>query len=540
MLKYVEFACDKRQIPECMDYVKDRFRELGVERERAVQLNLAIEEILVKLIEKSEDDARLKFSVSRGFGGTRLEISARGSEFDIDDLKKEIFFSDKTVHNDTDNSDMDDVIISLADRIFGNGIYVRHGRGDVNRAVFMLKQAPVLYQIFAALILAIVVGLLMRGHSEFADAYIQPFGVIFLNLIKFIVCPIVLFSIMSGIVSMKDIGKVGKTGGITVIYYLLTTCLAIITGLIGGYLFRGIFPVISTTSVTYEAKGSASVMDVLVGIFPSNFLTPFLEANMLQVIIMAVLLGFSVILVGDRASGAVDAVNTLNNIFMKSMELILRLSPVGVFCLLTPVVAGNGVEVVGSLARFILVAYLGYLIHAIAVYSFSVAALGGVSPVTFFKEMMPAMLFAFSSASSVGTLPLNMKCTEKLGVPREISSFVLPLGATINMDGTALYQGVCAIFIASCYGIDLTLSQMMTIVLTAVLASIGTAGVPGAGIVMLAMVLSSAGLPVDGIALVAGVDRVFEMGRTTLNITGDASCAVVVSGILNRKRAKQT
>ena len=156
----------------------------------------------------------------------------------------------------------------------------------------------------------------------------------------------------------------------------------------------------------------------------------------------------------------------------------------------------------------------------------------------FFKKMLPAILFAFSSASSVGTLPLNLDCTEKLGASREVASFVLPLGATINMDGTAIYQGVCAIFIASCYGIDLTLGQMVTIVLTATLASVGTAGVPGAGMIMLAMVLTSVGLPIDGIALVAGVDRIFDMGRTTLNITGDASCAIIVSNMMRKRAAK--
>ena len=191
---------------------------------------------------------------------------------------------------------------------------------------------------------------------------------------------------------------------------------------------------------------------------------------------------------------------------------------------------------IGSLAKVILCAYIAYALHAILVYSMAVRAIGGMSPLKFFKGMMPAMLFAFSSASSVGTLPINMECANKLGASREVTSFALPLGATINMDGTAIYQGVCAVFIASCYGIDLTLPQMLTIVITATLASVGTAGVPGAGMIMLAMVLASVNLPVDGIALVAGVDRIFDMGRTTLNITGDASCAIIVTHLLEKKR----
>ncbi len=231
-------------------------------------------------------------------------------------------------------------------------------------------------------------------------------------------------------------------------------------------------------------------------------------------------------------------VDTLNDTFLKAMELIVKLSPIGVFCLICPVVAENGPAVLGSLAKVLLVAYIGYILHAIIVYSISVRTMGGMSPLKFFKGMLPAIMFAFSSASSVGTLPINMECSEKLGADKDISSFVLPLGATINMDGTAIYQGVCAIFIASCFGIHLTFAQMLTIVLTATLASIGTAGVPGAGMVMLAMVLQSVGLPVEGIALVAGVDRIFDMGRTTVNIVGDASCAIIVSNLERRKAAK--
>ena len=400
------------------------------------------------------------------------------------------------------------------------------------------KKLSLAMQIFIAMLLAIVGGLLLQGQADFATNFIKPFGTIFLNLVKFIVVPIVLFSIMCGIISMKDIRKVGSIGLKTVVFYLCTTAFAVTIGLLGANLFKGLFPVIATTDLSYEASASASFMDTLVNIFPSNFFKPMVEANMLQVIVVAVLLGFSIILVGEKNAKVVSAFNDLNEIFMKCMELILKLSPIGVFCLLCPIIAANGAAIIGSLAMVLLTAYICYIVHAVVVYSLSVKAMGGMSPIEFFKGMMPAIIFAFSSASSVGTLPINLSCTEKLGAKKEVASFVLPLGATINMDGTAIYQGVCAVFIASCYGIQLTLPQMLTIVLTATLASIGTAGVPGAGMVMLAMVLTSVGLPVDGIALVAGVDRIFDMGRTTVNITGDAACAIVVSNI-EEKRGKK-
>ena len=392
-------------------------------------------------------------------------------------------------------------------------------------------------QIFIALVLAVIAGIIFTRNPSIATNYIKPFGTIFLNLIKWIVCPLVFFSIMAGVISMRDIRKVGSIGGKTVIYYLCTTAFAVAIGLLFSNIFKGIFPVLSTTDLSYEPTAtSVNFMDTLVGIFPSNFVKPFVDANMLQIIVSSLFIGFALIMISEKYD-SIDfkAVNVANEICMKIMEMILKLSPIGVFCLLCPVVAENGPAILGSLLKVLLVAYLCYFIHTVAVYSTTVKVFAGMNPVTFFKGMMPAIIMAFSSASSVGTLPLNLECCEKLGADREVASFVLPLGATINMDGTAIYQGVCAVFIASCFGISLTLPQMITIVLTATLASVGTAGVPGAGMVMLAMVLQSVGLPVEGIALVAGVDRIFDMGRTVVNITGDASCAIVVSAMERRK-----
>ena len=393
-------------------------------------------------------------------------------------------------------------------------------------------------QIFIALLLAIIAGLILMKKPDIATNYIQPFGTIFLNLIKWIVCPLVFFSIISGIVSMRDVKKVGVIGGSTILYYMVTTAFAISIGLLLSNALKWLFPVISTTDLQYDTTQTEfHLMDTIVNIFPSNFASPFVEANMLQVIISALIVGLALVIIGSKRNIVeYHFINILNDVCMKVMEIILKLSPIGVFCLLCPVIAENGPAVLGSLAMVLLVTYLAFIIHAAVVYSITVRTLGGLSPLKFFKGMIPAIMMAFSSASSVGTLPLNLDCTEKLGADKEVASFVLPLGATINMDGTAIYQGVCAVFIASCYGITLTLPQMLTIVLTSTLASIGTAGVPGAGMIMLAMVLQSVGLPIEGIALVAGIDRIFDMGRTVVNITGDASCAIVVSN-LNRKKS---
>lgn len=403
------------------------------------------------------------------------------------------------------------------------------------------KKLSLAAQIFIGLGLGIIAGLifLAAGKADWAVNYVKPFGTIFLNLIKFIVVPIVLTSIIAGVISMQDIRKVGSIGWKTVVYYMMTTACAVIIGLVFANIFKGTYQVLQTSGLEYEVAETGSFMDTLVNIFPSNAVQPLANATMLQVIVIALFFGFGIILAGDKGKPLADLINSLCDVSMIIMEMILKLSPIGVFCLITPVVAENGTKILGSLAMVLLTAYICYIIHAVVVYSATVKTMAGINPITFFKGMAPAMVFAFSSASSVGTLPMNLECAEKLGADREVASFVLPLGATINMDGTAIYQGVCAVFIATCYGVNLTLPQMLTIVLTATLASIGTAGVPGAGMVMLAMVLQSVGLPVEGIALVAGVDRIFDMGRTTVNITGDAACSIIVSKMEAKKELRK-
>lgn len=405
------------------------------------------------------------------------------------------------------------------------------------------KSLPLAFWIFIGLVVGVVAGLALMAvpnGEAIALQYVKPFGTIFLNLLKFIVVPIVLFSIAAGVISMQDISMVGSVGTKTVVYYMCTTAFAVLLSLVlaSGAKAMHLFTALSTTGLEYTPPEGQSLMDTFVNIFPSNAITPLANASMLQVIVISLLLGFGILLAKEKGMVAAQVVDSFNEVCQKIMDLIIRLSPIGVACLLCPVVAENGPKVLGKLAMVLLVAYVGYAVHALVVYSLTVKTLGGVGPMEFFKGMAPAMMMAFSSASSVGTLPFTLECSEKLGARREVASFVLPLGATINMDGTAIYQGVCAVFIASCYGINLSLGDMATIVLTATLASIGTAGVPGAGMVMLAMVLQSVNIPVEGIALVAGIDRIFDMGRTTINITGDAACAVIVSKLEDRKAAR--
>ena len=405
-----------------------------------------------------------------------------------------------------------------------------------------MKKLSLPIQIFIALGLGVVAGLILLSVGEggvgFAVDYIKPIGTIFLNLLKFIVVPIVITSIIQGVVSLSDIKKVGSIGLKTIIYYFLTTAFAITIGLIFANLFKGSFQQLQTSDLAYEAAEPTKFMDTIVKIFPSNFFEPMVSSTMLQVIVIALFLGFGIILAGEKGKLLGDFIDSLYEVFMVIMKGIIKLTPIAVFCLITPVVAQNGPQVLGSLAMVLLTAYIAYFVHAILTYGTTVSVLGKMNPVQFFKGALPAFMFAFSSTSSIGTLPVTMEAAENLGARKDVASFTLPLGATINMDGTAIYQGVCAIFIAACFGIDLTFGQMITIVLTATLASIGTAGTPGAGMIMLAMVLQSVGLPVEGIALVAGVDRIFDMGRTGVNVVGDLSAAVIVSRQEDAKEAK--
>lgn len=400
------------------------------------------------------------------------------------------------------------------------------------------KKFPLAFWIFMGLFLGILAGVALMKTPEIAEEYIKPFGTLFLNLVKFIVVPIVLFSIMSGVISMRDIRKVGKIGIKTVIFYMTTTAIAVVIGLTFANVFKGTFGQISTSGLEFTAAEAPGFITTLINIFPSNIIAPMSEANMLQVIVTALFFGFAVIAAGEKGKAFADFAESANTVSMIIMDAIIKFSPIGVFCLITPVVAQNGTGILGSLLTVLSVAYGAYILHMVVVYSWAVKVLAKMSPLKFFGGMMPAIMMAFSSASSVGTLPLNLECTEKMGAKKDVASFVLPLGATINMDGTAIYQGVCAIFIASCFGVDLTLAQQVAIILTATLASIGTAGVPGAGMIMLAMVLQSVNLPVEGIALVAGIDRIFDMGRTTVNITGDAACALIVSKLEDMERKK--
>ena len=396
-------------------------------------------------------------------------------------------------------------------------------------------------QIILALLLACVVGYFLQDTPNIADLYIKPFGTIFLNLLKFIVVPLVMCSIISGIVSMKDISKVGRIGFWSMLYFMLTTIFAATLGLVVATLLKDFFPTINlNVENTQTDIVTLSLMDQLVGFFPKNILEPILGSSMMQVIVIALFIGIAIVHVGEKAEGAKQVILSFNEIVTKILGYIMAIAPIGVFCMLVPVVATNGAQVLGSYAVLIGVDYLCFFLHAILIYATCVFLLGRINPLRFFKEMTPAMLFAYSSDSSVATLPYTMECTRRLGVKKDLGNFVLSLGATVNMDGVAIYLGVTSVFIATCCGMDLNFNQYLAIAISSTIVSIGTPAIPGGSLALMAMVFASAGIPVEGVAIAAGIDRLVDMARTTMSVTGDASCAVILQRFLNKKKSDDT
>jgi Na+/H+-dicarboxylate symporter len=386
-------------------------------------------------------------------------------------------------------------------------------------------------KIFIGLAAGIVVGLFLTGNPEIANTFIKPFGSLFLNLIKMIIVPLVLSSLIVGAASMGDVKSLGRIGGKTVGYYLVTTMFAVTMGLLLGNVFQPGAGLTIPVDAEVAAKETPLLIDTLLNIIPSKPLKGIVEGEMLQIIAFALFLGIGVTsLPEEKGKPFINFFESLAEIMYKITGFVMQFAPIGVFGLITPVVAANGPDVLLPLVKVILAVYIGCILHSLLIYTSAIKLFTKIKPVDFFKGILPAAVTAFSTTSSSGTLPVSIKSVkDNLGVSDKIASFVLPLGATINMDGTALYQGVCALFIAQAYGIDLTFSQMITIILTATLGSIGTAGVPGAGFIMLTIVLQSVGLPLEGTALIAGIDRLLDMARTSVNVIGDTSAAAIIA-----------
>lgn len=385
---------------------------------------------------------------------------------------------------------------------------------------------PLIWKISIGFVVGIVFG---KVCSPEIVGYVQPLGTIFMALLNMLIVPLVLSSLVVGVASLGDIKALGRIGLKTVVLYLITTAIAIAIGLALGNIFQpgtGMDLALATAS---DPKAAPTLAQVLTGMFPKNIFFSLVNANMLQIIVFSLFLGVSITLAGEKGKLALSVFDSFAEAMYKMTGIVMGFAPYGVFALIAGTVSKYGAAVLLPFAKVIAAVYLGCIIHAVVVYSGLVAAVAHKSPFWFFSNIKEASITAFVTRSSSGTLPVTISCCKKMGVPEHVASFVLPLGATINMDGTALYQGVCALFIAQAFGIPLSLSAQLGIIVTATLGSIGTAGVPGAGLIMLTLVTTQAGLPLEGVAMIAGIDAILDMIRTSINITGDAAVATVVA-----------
>ena len=362
------------------------------------------------------------------------------------------------------------------------------------------------------------------------DGLFEVGGKVFLASLKLLVVPLVFVSLVCGTAALDDITKLGRVGGKTLALYLTTTAIAITLALSAAMLVQPGAGFDLPTDVGFVAKEAPSLTETLINIIPTNPIKAMAEGNMLQLIVFSVLFGLCLTLAGEPGGRVLSLFSDLNDVIMRLVTLLMAVAPYGVFCLLSKVFAEQGFGAFQPLLKYFFLVLGVLFLHGLVTYPSLLRLLGGLSPRLFLKKMRNPISFAFSTASSNATLPVTLETAEhKLGVHNSIASFTVPLGATINMDGTAIMQGVATAFIAQAYGIDLAATDFLMVVLTATLASIGTAGVPGVGLIMLAMVLRQVNLPVEGIGLIIGVDRLLDMVRTAVNITGDAAVTCIVA-----------
>ncbi len=390
-------------------------------------------------------------------------------------------------------------------------------------------------KIFIALLVGVIAGSIINSFTPGVAIYlidtVSVLGKIFISSLKMLIVPVVFFSIVCGVANLGDVASLGRIGGKAIFLYLLSTSIAITLALI----FATIIDPGSNTSLNlntdYQAQAAPAIGSILESLIPSNPLKALTEGNMLQIICFAIILGITLTkLKGDNSDKIKNALNAFNELFLKMIDIIMYFAPYGVFFLIFKTFMTQGFTAILELSSYFFTVLLVLIIHFLFTYGSFILLLTKMNIFFFYRKMRNTILFAFSTASSAATIPVTLKTVEKeLGVDKSVASFTVPLGATINMDGTAIMQGVATVFIANVYGIQLNFTDYMSVILIATLASIGTAGVPGVGLIMLAMVLNQVGLPTEGIALIIGIDRLLDMTRTAVNVTGDAAVSCVVA-----------
>ena len=404
----------------------------------------------------------------------------------------------------------------------------------------MTRKTSMTKKILRGMLLGLVLGSLINNFAHDVS-WVQDYlvmglfhvlGTMFISMLKMLVVPLVTFSLICGVVGIGDIGKLGRVGGKAFAYYMLTTALAITLAIaLASFFAPGAgFELAGAASSSFTTPEAPPFTQVLIDLIPTNPVAAYAEGNMLQIIFFTILFASCMLIVDKKAKPLMDLADTMNDVMMQVVNVVMWLAPLGVFALMAKTFAQQGIDLIIPMLGYFGVLVLALLLHVTGTLMLLLKLFGKVNPITFMKKMTAAQIFAFSTSSSNATIPVTLQTVEKrLGVDESIASFTVPFGATINMDGTAIMQGVATVFIANVYGIDLGIMEYLTVIGMSVLASIGTAGVPGVGLIMLAMVFNQVGLPVEGIALIIGVDRLLDMIRTAVNVTGDAAVSTIIA-----------
>ena len=384
------------------------------------------------------------------------------------------------------------------------------------------------WQMMIGLAVGVIVGAMV--DAQFAKTYFQPLGTLFIRLIRMVVVPLVFATIVAGAAGISDTAKLGRVATKTLLVYAVTTAIAVAMGLLfANWIDPGVGISLSTEGLKAKAVSAPSLVDTLLDIVPINPMEALAKGAILQVIFFAVLFGFGLAALGERGKPVLSFFELVGDVMIRVTNIVMKYAPIGVFGLISYTVAQHGLAVLLPLFKLILTSFLATAVLVLCILTPMVMLLGRTKPGIFFKGIFEPWLIAFTTCSSAAALPANLAAARRLGSTKAVASFSIPLGNTINMNGTAVYMGVCSVFAAEVYGIDLTMADQATIVLMGVIAAVGTAGVPGAGLIMTTVVFTQVGIPLEAVALIAGVDRILDMIRTSINVVGDVASAIVVT-----------
>jgi Na+/H+-dicarboxylate symporter len=531
-----QYKIEKQQISEGVKKAEEALSGMKFEKSRMMKASLSVEETLAILSENGTEDGTIKMVVRTFLGGITIDFSMPGQEFDIRAIEEEFDYEQEITE------ESEDMIRKVLLRSLGDGWKYYHKNG-VNHVKLTLRKIEKLsiYLTLGALLSSILFGMLMKqvapagvnqGLNEF---FCTPVKTMFVNALKMISVPVVFFSIASCLASFQNIADVGKIGVKVLAMYLFTTVIAIAVG-------TGVFSLIkpggaslaSGASEVTLAEANVSLKSIIVGIVPDNIIAPFANADMLQIIFLAVLCGIAVGMIGEYSQKLKELIEACNQLFLKITMIIVKVTPLAVFCSMTSLVLTTGTDTLIALIGFVATFILG-LICMILVYSLLVLLIARLNPIVFLKKYAPTMLTAFTLSSSNAVMPFNMKtCKEELGISPAVYSFSIPMGATMNMDGTCVYLMMGALFLAKIYGMPVPGSMLVSMFISTFILSIGAPGVTGSAFICLSVLTAQIGLPAEAVSIVMGVDPIMSMFRTLSNCTGDAAVSLIVAKTENK------